>query len=284
MAAAGLALAPLALAGPASAQIVHRVVFFSNADYTNVGVNDANQISALESSGITVTVFDGGDGSAEAWSAAIEGMQGVVIPYSGNIYDTPVLSVAAAQVLQNYVSNGGTILLTTELQPELLSYLTGVDFTSVWWTVGSAGDTWPYVLPDPAFPAELAYTDAINAVDTSNWNDEQLNAVLPVYYSDDTVTAAVLAFGVGSGNIYTVGYDWYPGTEGSDAANRAAWNTVQGLLIPEAVESEPSLESPAPGKELAATGAPVAFVAGAAAVVLASGIVTIVVSRRRARV
>lgn len=277
-AAAGLLIAPLALASSASAAPVSNVLFFSNDDYTDVDDEDATQIAALQASGATVTTFDGGDGSAAAWTAAIAGKQAVVIPESGNILGTAVLSTEAAGVLKAFVSGGGTLLLPTSYQVELLSYLTDVDFTSSWTTLNDGEATWPLAIDDPAFPAEIGYSDGTYPVDVSEWNEAQFAASFPVYYNGETQEGAVIGFPVGTGVIYTLAYDWYPGEDESDIVNRDLWNTVQGLLLP-FVDVAPA---PAVVPTLADTGAPLessVLIAGAA--LLLMGTVALTVSARR---
>lgn len=265
-AAAGLLIAPLALASSASAAPVSNVLFFSNDDYTDIEEEDLTQIAALQASGATVTAFDGGDGSAAAWTAAIAGKQAVVIPESSSIFESAALSAEAADVLKAFVAGGGTLLLPTEYQAPLLSYITDVDYASVWSTGGDSEATWPLALDDPAFPAELGYSDGTYPIFTSEWADVHYNASFPVYYNGETEEGAVIGFPVGTGFIYTLAYDWYPGDEETDIANRDLWNIVQGLLLPFVDVA------PAPAPQLADTGAPLessVLVAGAALLLMA---------------
>lgn len=276
----GLVAAPIALAAPAAAAPLTNILFFSNDIYTDVAEEDATQIAALEAVTGVVTVFDGGDGSAEAWTTALAGQDALVIPESAEIYNTPVLSVAAADVIGAFLAAGGVALFPTEFQADLLSYLTGVDYATGWVTSDGSGDPWAYSGSDPAFPAELGYSDGTYSVDVSAWGPDQFDNSFPVYYNGDADFFAVAGFPVGDGVIYTLAYDWYPGDEGDDAANREVWNVVQGLLLG-LVAPAPA---PAPAPELAATGSSVdtnVFLAGAAMLLLAGA--ALVVTRRKAR-
>lgn len=281
VAAAGLLVAPLVFATAANAAVVSNVLFFSNEDYTDVTEEDATQIAGLEGQGATVTSFNGGDGSAAAWTAALADKQALVIPESDDIFDTAVLSIDAAAVIKAFVSGGGVLLLTTSYQAPLLSYITDVDYTSVWDTVG--GEVWPLALDDAAFPAELGYSDGTYPVDISLWGEAQFNASFPVYYDDEANTGAVIGFPVGTGNVYTLAYDWYPGFDGDDEANRAVWNTVQGLLIPFIEVADPAV-LPAAVPVLPETGvaSDSPFWAVGAALLLMGAVAVTVTARRKA--
>lgn len=279
----GLLVAPIALAAPAAAAPLTNVLFFSNEDYTEPGPygEDETQIAALEALGRVVTVFDGGDGSATAWTAALAGQQALVIPESSEIFDTPVLSVAAADVIADFVAGGAVLLLPTEYQADLLSHITGVDYASVWITNEGSNSPWPRAFADESFPEQLAYSNGTYPVNVSLWDEEHYAAAFPVYYDFETGDLAVGGFPVGTGVIYTLAYDWYPGEDGDDVANRAVWNVVMGLLL----DAEPAPGPvPVPQPELAATGSSVdtsIYIAGAAMLLLA-GAAIIATSRRKA--
>ncbi|MGX5680948.1 LPXTG cell wall anchor domain-containing protein [Schumannella luteola] len=277
----GLLVAPIALAAPAAAVIpATNVLFFSNGDYTDPAQEDATQIAAIEAFGITVTTFDGGDGSDVAWDAALTGMDALVIPESDVLLNSPVMSSAAAAVIGGFVNDGGLLFLPTENQEELISLITGVDFTSVWNTTSSSGP-WPFAgPPEEGYPTELGYSNGTYTVDVSGWGPDQFTASFPVYYNGDTDEAAIIGFPVGDGTIYTLAYDWYPGDEGEDAPNRAVWNEVLGLLL----GYETVAPAPAPAPELAATGSSVepGLYVGGAALLLLAGAAVVIVARRKA--
>ncbi|MDO7880959.1 LPXTG cell wall anchor domain-containing protein [Antiquaquibacter soli] len=274
----GLLVAPVALAAPAAAAYpAINVLFFSNGDFTSPTSEDATQIAALEEVGATVTVFNGGDGLPATWTAALAGKDALVIPESSPLLNSIVLPVESAEVIADWVSAGGILLLPTVGQENLLSLITGVDFTSVWSTVGGGGP-WPFLGGDSSFPAQLSYSNGTSPINISSWTDVQYEASGPVYFDEDTDELAVGAFPVDAGIIYTLAYDWYPGTEPTDITARADWNIVQGLLLGLPVDA------PAPAPQLAATGSSVepGLYVGGAALLLLAGAAVVIVARRKA--
>lgn len=273
----GLLFAPIALAAPAAAAMVSNVLFFSNDDWTDPDEEDATQIAALVAAGATVTTFDGGDGSAAAWAAQIAGKQVVVFPeMDSGIVGSAVLSAEALDVIADFVSAGGVLFLPSENAEEIISELTGVDFTTGWVNVETPGP-WPYAGPEnPAFPESLSYSDGTYPIGVGTWGPEQFGASFPVYYEEETEEAAVAGFPVGDGVIYAFAYDWYPGMSDSDVTNRAQWNIVMGLLLPFVEVADP------PKPELAATGSSVdQSILGAGAVLLLIGAAAIIATSRR---
>lgn len=271
-AATGLLVAPLALAASASAAVPSqaKILFFSNDSYTDPDEEDATQIAVLEETGATVTVFDGGDGTGEAWAAALEGQDVLVIPESTEIYLTAVFDADAANVLYDFVFNGGRVILPTIYQPQLLSFLTALDYTSVWGTTDSSA---PGVLQvdDPSLPATVTYSNGTYPVISfDTWSAELTAAVTPLYTDETGTLLHAAQWTVGSGTISVLAYDWYPGDEPEDIAGRALWNQLLQAL------------TNVPVPQLAATGSEVTVAPALAAFgLLLLGAVVVVGTRVR---
>jgi hypothetical protein len=227
-AAAGLLVAPIALAGSASAAPanVSQVLFFSNDTYTDPDDEDATEIAGLQAGGATVTVFDGGDGTGAAWSAALAGKHALVVPESSALFGSPILDDAGEDALFAFVNGGGKLVLPTENQEELISFLTGVDYVSVW-SFDETGDPAFLQVENPAFPAQVTFSDGTYpVVGIDAWNPEQLAAVTPLYLSEDGLQLHAGQWTVGAGSIYVLAYDWYPGDDEGDEEGRALWNQL----------------------------------------------------------
>lgn len=255
----GLAFAPLVVAGSASAVTGVTVLFFSNPDYTDQEEEDATMIAALEAGGAIVTTFDGGDGSDRAWDTALVGNRVLVIPESNDpVYEpggTPVISDAAAGIIRGFAEAGGTIFLGAAGNPEVLSFVTGLDYTSVWNYDGTSGP-WSLAASIPTLPPEVTYSNGTYATaGVSTWPTELQDALIPLYVGIGDEFAAA-GFGAGEGGVITLAYDWYPGQDPEDIAGRDLWNLVLNTLAEgTAYVSVLPAPAPAPAPQLADTGA-----------------------------
>jgi hypothetical protein len=212
-----LAMTPV-IATPANAVGDYQFMMFSKSGITdpNEGQEDLTMKTALEEIG-TVTVFDGGDGSAAAWTAAIAGKDALVFP-EGNVYaQTSAMSAEAATVVKNWISAGGRALGTgSYTHTSFIDYLTGVTRT---WNNGNLCpyhpdepcDNYDLMLESATLPATISsgnYTGAI-----SNWNDwttEQKAGATEIYGKVAEGDAAIVQFAVGTGSFTYYAYDWYP--------------------------------------------------------------------------
>lgn len=264
--------APAAAAVPSAAQIL----FFSNASLTDQLGEDPTMIAGLTETGATVTQFDGGDGSAAAWTAALEGKDVLVIPETdGNIWapgGTAFVSDEAAGVLEAFVAGGGRLLLGANNNALLLSQIVGLDYEAVWVTNGDG----PFQLQngDPALPAELGEPDGTYSVSgLLTWSPDLLAGIQPLYLGDAGDSLAVGVFPQSDGFVATLAYDWYPGTGTGEAEARALWNIVLQALA--------NVPVPVPeGPQLAATGVsqnPLIWIIGGAVLVL--GVSAVVLAR-----
>jgi LPXTG-motif cell wall-anchored protein len=248
--AAPLLLASSATAAPADV----RVVMFSNELHSDVEDEDAETLDALERSGATVTVFDGGDGSLEAWTTILADADAFVLPESEGVYGTTgtdVLSVEAAAYLKAWIAEGHRLLVAgAYTQEELFSYLVGVDYSDVW--DDDAPDApWMLQVDSVELPETLSsanYSGGQYRFD--EYTDEQRAPITPIYLTEDGSSLGVGRFAVGGGAAYYLAYDWYPGDKveveefADDPEWVEAWDMVLQTLVLELEVVEP--EAPAP--------------------------------------
>lgn len=277
LAALALVTVPLLTATSASAATAttHNTVFFSNGAFTDPAEEDATMIGALSDAGIPVTVFDGGDGSASAWIAALAGNGVLVIPESStSVYEpggTSAMSDAAAAAVLAFVTAGGTLILGANDNSTLLSYLTGLNYASVW-SKGGSGGPWDLQIVNPDLPAQVTYSDGTYPVVNFNlWSVDLLDGVLPLYVGDGGNELASGVFPVGVGAVLTLAYDWYPGEDESDISGRDLWNQVlvQGAVgVPGVAPAAPALANTGIDTTIFVTGALGLLMLGAAALIV----------------
>lgn len=239
----GMALVAMPLAAlPAQATGTLNILEFSKDGITDPDEEDATMKGALEVLG-TVTMFDGGDGSANAWSAAIAGKDAIVFP-EGEVYgDTDAMSAEAATVVKDWISAGGRAIGTGAYDHSgFIDFLQGIDRSDVWCD-DSIGDVWDLQVESTILPATLPngdYTGGICEFDT--WTTEQLVGVLPVFATADGTNAGMVTFQVGSGTFTYYAYDWYP-NEDEALTVLPAWNEALRL------GADGSIENAATGNE-----------------------------------
>lgn len=310
--------AALVLAGAGAAQAYPSAVaevdavVFSNGNVVDdtPGGEFENITGDLETYGLaSVVLFDGGDGSAAAWTAALAGVELFVLPEqeSGNFFTTggsPWASDAAIAVIKAWVEAGNLFIVAgSESYTEsgeggsdyygsapLMSALTCLAIANEeLYTLGFDGeDLGPdYILevdlggtaPDPLPSRNGTYplvADVFSAPLTA--------ITTPIYTADVTVgggqvlnTLGAATFGVGNGAVIYLAYDWYFPTEDSGSAE---WYNVLQLAV---AGEFPYLPQPVCG-QLAATGSdvPVLPIAGGAGLLLLAGVSVLIVRRRRA--
>lgn len=277
VAATGLLGAPLLVTASASAAVPSTapILFFSNDAWTDVSDEDATMLAALAETGAPITTFDGGDGSGTAWSTALVGNQVLVIPES-DIFDaggTSIMSVDAATAVQAFVVAGGRVLLGSGNNSDLISFITGIDYASVWTLTG--GSSWDLQVVDPTLPPTVTYsngTDPVTGFDT--WAPGLLAGVVPLYVDVTGTQLAAATFPVGAGFVGYLAYDWYPGTDPADVSGRALWNLV--------LQAFANVPAGAPEPALAATGvdSSIALTAGAGFLLLGATALVLIRTRR----
>ncbi|MDO7880958.1 LPXTG cell wall anchor domain-containing protein [Antiquaquibacter soli] len=278
----GLLVAPVALAAPAAAAPLTQVLFFSNDAYTDVDEEDAFWIDGLEAAGATVTVFDGGDGSAAAWTAALTGQQVFAFPeHDDDLYNNAITE-EAAYAIADWVKAGGLILASSDYDFVLTSVVTGIDYTEVPDYSADFFGPWPRLTEFfPGAPDALAPADGTTAYNSFFWTPEQLSVYTPLYAVDDPADEdnswVSGLFRAGAGGVIYLGYDWYPSPGQGEL--QAAWNAYVEAILEAGI---PPVAPPAP--QLAATGSSVepGLYVGGAALLLLAGAAVVIVARRKA--
>ena len=278
--AAGLLILPLTATTAAHAADPVEVLLFSNALYTDAGEEDLEMLGAIQATGSNVTVFDGGDGSVAAWTAALTDRDVLVIPEQENdSILNGALDTALAAYLRSWVSAGGHLVF---------GYFAGnLDVVDA--IVGEGYDglgsysSGPYTLvTGAALPAQLQLANATDGIDFSGFTPQQLAVFSPVYTEGPTAVVAEVA--LGAGTVVLLGYDWFPDASDIASGIRADWDTVLGFYVLQA--SEPAAVDPvAPpaAPQLASTGAEAAPLIIFAAVLMLVGAGVVTAARMTAR-
>ncbi|MFM6967884.1 MAG: LPXTG cell wall anchor domain-containing protein [Microbacteriaceae bacterium] len=224
-AAAAMSISALALVA-VPAQATASIVMFSNENVTDPTEEDADMADALESLG-TVTLFDGGDGSASAWTTALSGATALVLP-EGDVFNSDYMTDAAADVLAGFVAAGHPIITTGAYEhADLIDYITEIDRD---WEDDSVDGQWDLNIASDVLPESLPNANYAGGI--SNWADWTLDdraGVTPIYIDSARTNVGVAAFAHGSGFIYYYGYDWYPDGEEITSGVRESWNEALRL-------------------------------------------------------
>ena len=198
------------------------VVVFSKDPFTDSDEEDAEITAALQAEfgDGNVTVFDGGDGSAAAWTTALTGKDVLVIPERNDTTiwapgrdeqggdGFPILD-EAMDYIRTWASDGRLVIGTGSYShTAIIEFLTEVDLPSF-----DDSDT-PW-LRSPSLPTSLPaslpvgnYTGGFTGFDS--WTDEQQAVVEPLYVSESGDNIGVARFIVGAGSYVYLAYDWYP--------------------------------------------------------------------------
>ena len=281
-----LLAAPLLAVAPANAAIPgSNVLFVSNAAFSDTTQEDAETLASIETTDAVVTVFDGGDGSAAAWTTALAGIDIIVIPEAerGLIYasgGTSVMSDAAAAVVKSWVTAGGNVIgLGAYSHLLFVNYLTGLDYAGVWGSDYAPGGEWerqpaanatmPAAIPNVDYSGGLAGFDL--------WPAGLSAPVTPWYLSSDGTNLGVGSFAIGAGSYVYVAYDWFPDDADLDSGARGIWDTVLQSFFTMPVVAPPVVPE---GPELAATGVDLGIVP-IGSVLLVLGLIALSVARLR---
>ena len=225
------------------------VLLFTNDTFTDVDEEDLDIRNALIPISSKVTTFDGGDGSATAWTTALSGIDALIFPeVSGSTYwdsnDTAVLTAAAKTYIKSWVSAGKLIIGTGSYSHlQAITDLTGLDFTGLG-NSGLSGDAvWDLQISSSTLPATVPNANYAGGIeDYSTLSTEQKAAAELVYYNSAQDNAAVVNFKVGTGYYIYNAYDWYPDSGDVTSGARAAWNqTLQFAAAGEFTASEPAV-------------------------------------------
>ena len=223
--ATALSLASVALVALPS-QATVEIVMFSNADITDPGEEDADMAEALEALG-SVTLFDGGDGSASAWTTAISGKTALVLP-EGTLFGSDYLDEEAVDVIADFIAEGNPVIMTGAYDhADLIDAIQGVDRT---WEDSSVDGEWALNITSDELPDTLPNANYAGGI--SNWADWTLadrEGVFPIYIDSARSNVGVAAFEHGDGFAIYYGYDWYPDSDEIEDGTREAWNEALRL-------------------------------------------------------
>lgn len=245
------------------------IALFSDTNYidydptfTDSDSEGSNLQATLEAAGHTVTPFTGT--TAAEWSAALAGADILVIPEQENGAIAPDLEVGAVTAIQNFVAGGGGLLITDDYE-DFLNDVFGYSIVNT----GGGDDPYSYnaaAAAGTAFeggPASLPYNN-----DTESFNT--LPGSASCIYESGSGNCAVILITEGSGQIISLGYDWY------DAAPIGAQDSG---WIPTADNAAAQLASGA-----GAVSVPTMNEWGKMALVLFFGIASMLLIRRRKNV
>ena len=210
------------------------VVVFSNETYTDEDEEDTDIRIALVSISKTVTVFDGGDGSSDAWQTALSGADVLIWPERSGLEawasgGNAVLSAGAQSWIKSWVEGGKLVVGTGSYSHlQMITDLTGVNFNGTGnSSLDSTGDPWARVSSNTSLPASVPaanYTGGIS--NYSSLSDAQKAVLERVYYDAAKDNVAVANFTVGSGFYVYNAYDWYPSASDVSSGRRAEWDAT----------------------------------------------------------
>lgn len=280
-----------AYAYPAAIEDVD-IVVFANSNVNDLLGEVANEVTVLQSFlPQSLTEFDGGDGSAAAWTAALTDVELLVIPdpENGNFYvtgGTAWVSEGAFQVIKSWIDAGGYVIANGNYYGgegdatygDFLTGLTGKPFAGApTQTLSTEVDF--DLLGAVSGPDPLPWVDGTYSLPTAAWPAALHDISTVIYLSPDTTISPVLTVGVGEGVVMYLGYDWYTSAELDTAWGEVLRIATAGQLP---FEPQPVYVPPVPAA-LADTGAEFpAAVLGFGAVLVLGGIAAVVVVRRRA--
>lgn len=256
------------------------ILVFTNGTVSDVTEEVPLETAALSPIGGVVTTFDGGDGSALAWSTALAAIDVLVLPEledGGAFYEvggTPIVSDAAAASITAWVQAGGVVIMNGSISTfnygPMLSSITGKDYASVFGV--SDDDTLVYNLQGvlAGAPASVGYADGTYSLEQYGaWSADLKSIVEPIYLTADQQNLAVGNFAAGAGYVTYIAYDWYPNGE----AAIADWEAIlrlaaTGLLVnPAAFPAAPALAATGVAPELPVAAAGAMLLIGAALLV-----------------
>ena len=207
------------------------VLIFTKDPFTDTLEEDTDIRNALIPISSKVTTFDGGDGSASAWTIALSGIDALIFPeVDGTTYwdttDTAVLDAAAKAYIKSWVSAGNLIIGTGSYSHlQAITDLTAVDFTGLGDNSLSNGAVWDLQVSSSTLPATVPNANYAGGITNySALSSEQKSVTELVYYNSDEDNAGVVNFKVGSGYYIYNAYDWYPDAGDVTSGARADWN------------------------------------------------------------
>lgn len=132
----------------------------------------------------------------------------IVIPEIENGSILPDMSAGAKSAVNNFVSNGGKLLMFNSPIGDMVDFLNDIFSFSIG---GEGGINEPInltVAGSALFPSEsptISYLDATNSLDTSTLPAESVT----IYEGSGANQSVVIMIPYGSGKIYVLGWDWF---------------------------------------------------------------------------
>jgi hypothetical protein len=230
-----MSLALVAVTPSTSADAVEKqILVFSKDPFTDSDEEDAEITGALrrEFGEANVTIFDGGDGTAAAWSAALAGKDVLVLPESdqellwvpgrtsrpggGPSTEWPILDEAMA-VIRTWAKAGRLVIGTGSYSHlDIVEFLTETTFSEESFGYFSSDYDEPWVRAaglSTDLPATLPtgnYTGGIDGFADYTAGEKAVIQPLYVDVQGSDINVGVARFRVGSGAYLYLAYDWYP--------------------------------------------------------------------------
>lgn len=180
------------------------VALFADTNYVDYIPSDpdaeaSNLEASLTAQGHTVNTFTGV--TAADWSTALSGVDVLAVPEQENDAIYPALEAGAVTAVEDFVNNGGTLLITQDYE----GFLNGM---FGWALTQTGNDPYDLVAANAAGtsfaggPATLPYNN-----DTSSYSN--LPAGSTCMYENTTGDCTVFTVAIGSGAVISLGWDWY---------------------------------------------------------------------------
>lgn len=209
--------------------LLSAVAVFDNGTYVDTAGGSGSESDTIQASlsslGHSVTTFTGL--TAASFTAGLSGKDALLIPEQENSALAPALDVAAKAAIQNFVANGGGLIISADYA----GFLNGVFGFGLSYGSSSTASLTP-AAAGTAFaggPASLPPHSQ-----TIEFNTATLPAGSATIYSDGAgSTVALIPYGAGT--IVSLGWDWF------DAAplgsQNGGWLTVLGSAVSQAANS-----------------------------------------------
>ena len=231
---------------------IHILINNKYVDYVeNVGSSVSrepnNLMAFMDSVGISYSTFT--DISASSFASFSGGF--LLIPEIEEDDLNPDLTIGAKSYLENYVYNGGTLVMFHPNNgdvPEVLNAVFG-------FSLDSQGANEPISLTEvgsaifPEASSTLNDLSGTSSIDTSTLPEDSFT----IYEGDGENESVVTMILYGSGKIYVMGWDWYDAPPiGGEGAAGDSWNSLletiltQTIVIPTATPTPTPTSTPTP--------------------------------------
>lgn len=230
------------------------VVVFSNENNTDPAEEDADIAATLEEIASSVSIFDGGDGTAAAWTTALSNADVLVFPEGSN-FNTAAIDNAAAAFIKGWIEAGKIVVGTGSYDhAAFINYMTGLDYSSEFANEDGVSGVWDLQLENTDLPLTVPDGNKTGGLlDFSLWSEAKKAFVTSVYYNEGEDNLGVGYFTFGSGYYIYNAYDWYPDEDDIANGTRDAWDATLQFAASGQI-SPPVGETTSPEPTLASTG------------------------------